>query len=154
MRVLPPYGETCTAVFLCAKGVTKHDTPVRGRQNAVPFTALRPPVAGFVPFLPGQLVSGLAEPFTAFSSSRMAFMSMLSTCFWAVSRSISRRHSFGVISSPLAFSSFRYRAPRHRGSAPGCGAARTAPRFSASSWQAVYEWPCTRCTAPTSPRAR
>ncbi len=22
MRVLPPYRETCTAVFLCAKGVT------------------------------------------------------------------------------------------------------------------------------------
>ena len=42
VRVLPPYRETCTAVFLCAKGVTKHDTPVRGRQSAVPFTVPAP----------------------------------------------------------------------------------------------------------------
>ena len=66
MRVLPPYGETRTAVFLCAKGVTKHDTPVEGSVKRPYPLPLRPPVAGFVPFLAGQLVSGLAEPFHSF----------------------------------------------------------------------------------------
>ena len=37
MRVQPPYGETCVAVFLCAEGCYEKRRPARGRQNAVPF---------------------------------------------------------------------------------------------------------------------
>ena len=43
----------------------KRDAPERGRQTPYPLP-LRPPVAGLVPFLPGQLVGGLAEPFHGF----------------------------------------------------------------------------------------
>lgn len=37
MRVQPPYGETCVAVFLCAEGCYEKRRPARGRQNAAPF---------------------------------------------------------------------------------------------------------------------
>ena len=65
MRVLPPYGETCTAVFCMQRGVVKHDAPQGVGKTPSPLP-LRPPVAGLVPFLAGQLVGGLAEPFNGF----------------------------------------------------------------------------------------
>ena len=67
----------------------KRDAPQGGRQNTVPFTAPAPG-RGACP-VPGGPVGRrpCGSRSTAFSSSRMAFMSMLSTCFWAVSRSIS-----------------------------------------------------------------
>ena len=43
MRVQPPYGETCVAVFLCAEGCYEKRRPARGRQNAAPF--LKTPAA-------------------------------------------------------------------------------------------------------------
>ena len=42
---------------------------------------------------------------TAFKSSRMDFMASVSVCFPAASWSISSCHAFGVIASPLSFSS-------------------------------------------------
>ena len=65
MRVLPLYGETCTAVFCMQRGVVKHDAPQGVGKTPSPLP-LRPPVAGLVPFLAGQLVGGLAEPFNGF----------------------------------------------------------------------------------------
>ncbi len=58
-------GKTCTAFFLCARGVVKRNVPKRSRQvsYSLPF---RPPVAELIPFLAGQLVGGLAEPFNGF----------------------------------------------------------------------------------------
>ena len=108
---LPPYGETCTAVFLCGKGCRGTRRPRKGSpKRRVPFT-VPAPGRGAYPVPGGPVGSAaLRSRSTAFSSSRIAFMSMVSTCFWAVSRSISRCHALGVISSPLSFSSFRYRA--------------------------------------------
>ena len=45
-----------------------------------------------------------------FSVGYQNFWASVSVCFPAVSWSISRCHALGGISSPLAFSSFRYRA--------------------------------------------
>ena len=52
MRVLPLYGETCTAVFCMQRGVVKHDAPQGVGKTPSPLP-LRPPVAGLVPFLAG-----------------------------------------------------------------------------------------------------
>ena len=71
MRVLPPYGETCTAVFLCAKGCRETRRP----GFVLPF---RPPVMGLVLSLAGQLVGGLAEPFNGFQFLPHGFSNLLS----------------------------------------------------------------------------
>ena len=47
------------------KGVVKRDTPQGVGKTPYPLP-LWPPVTGLVPFLPGQLVGGLAEPFHGF----------------------------------------------------------------------------------------
>jgi hypothetical protein len=44
----------------------------------------------------------------------MDFMASVSVFFPAASWSISRRHAFGVISSPLSFNSFRWNGNRAR----------------------------------------
>ena len=41
-------------------------TPLQGVTKTPYPLPLRPPVMGLVPFLPGQLVGGLAEPFHSF----------------------------------------------------------------------------------------
>ena len=87
-------GKPVRRFFCVQRDVVKRDALKRGRQNAVPFT-VPAPGHGTCP-VPGGPVgrrpcgAALRSRSTAFSSSRMAFMSMVSTCFWAVSRSISR----------------------------------------------------------------
>ena len=119
---LSPYRKTCTAVFLCAKGVTKHDTPVRGTPKR---GSLCPAPVRACPVLPGQLVGGLVEPFHCFLQSLlMDFMASVSVRFPVVSWSISRRLSASL---PLSFSSSDTGLLRHTGSVPGRGAAQTVP---------------------------
>ena len=58
-------GKPVRRFFCVQKGVVKRDAP-QGVGKAPYPLPLRPPVAGLVPFLPGQLVGGLAEPFHSF----------------------------------------------------------------------------------------
>ena len=58
-------GKPVRRFFCVQKGVVKRDTPKGVGKTPYPLP-LRPPVAGLVPFLPGQLVGGLAEPFHSF----------------------------------------------------------------------------------------
>ena len=52
--------------FCCVQRVSRNTTPPEGVAKTPYPLPLRPPVAGLVPFLAGQLVGGLAEPFNGF----------------------------------------------------------------------------------------
>ena len=103
-------GKTVRRFFCMQRYVVKRDALDSGTPKRRTLYRSGPRSRGLSRSCRASWSAALRSHPTAFSSSRMAFMSRLSTCFWAVSRSISRRHSFGVISSPLSFSSFRYRA--------------------------------------------
>ena len=58
-------GKPVRRFFCVQKGVVKRDAPKGVGKTLYPLP-LRPPVMGLIPFLPGQLVGGLAEPFHSF----------------------------------------------------------------------------------------
>ena len=58
-------GKPVRRFFCVQRGVVKRDAPQGVAKTPYPLP-FRPPVTGLVPFLPGQLVGSLAEPFHGF----------------------------------------------------------------------------------------
>ena len=128
-------GKPVRRFFCMQKGVVKCDTPERGRQSAVPFTAPAPgreacpvPVGiaarrfcGAVPLLsnPPSWISWQACP--------SAFRRPAGRSPAAMPSGLSPRLCLSVLSDTGLL--------RHTGSVPGCGAAQTIPAFPALLWQ-------------------
>ena len=88
----------------------KRDAPQRVGKTPYPLP-LRPPVAGLVPFLAGQLVGGFAEPFHGFQFLPHGLhVDAVHLLLGGQQVDLAPPFLRGESSSPLAFSSFRYRS--------------------------------------------